>query len=407
MRVLYLSQNGISDHIGQSQIAPYLFGLSELGHEFHVLSAEKKGGERIVQQYASRFAQTGIQWSKVCYRNVPPILGQLWTQYKMRRMATRLIKREHFDFVHCRGFPPALIGDFINRKYGVPFLFDFRDFYADGGLYKERGLRRAFYAYLKRREGALLHNANQVVCLTDVGKDILTKWYFPLNGGDRLTVIPCCADFQHFDGDGIPLRRKKEIRDRLRLSETAFILIYLGSLGTDYLLREMVALFRQLLQFKPDSVFLFISNNGRDLVEKEFDAQGVDKGSYRFVSSSREEVPAYLSLADLSVIFIRADVSKAGCSPTKLAELFACNIPVIANSGVGDLDRIIDMQKNGSVVVSDFRDETLQSAIEQVLVCKKKGGVDIRLNSREFSLEVGVCQYDDTYCNFASIKRPE
>ena len=71
-------------------------------------------------------------------------------------------------------------------------------------------------------------------------------------------------------------------------------------------------------------------------------------------------MPSLIALADLSVVFIRADISKAGCSPTKLAELFACNVPVIANTGVGDMDAIIDPHRNGSVIVKDFSDESLR-----------------------------------------------
>jgi glycosyltransferase involved in cell wall biosynthesis len=97
----------------------------------------------------------------------------------------------------------------------------------------------------------------------------------------------------------------------------------------------------------------------------------------------------------MSVIFIRADVSKAGCSPTKLAELFACGVPVIANSGVGDLDRIIDPQKNGSVLVKDFSDGSLGAAVEKLLALN--GSVDIRENSREFDLEEGIARYAEVY----------
>ena len=44
-------------------------------------------------------------------------------------------------------------------------------------------------------------------------------------------------------------------------------MLYLGSLGPDYLLDEMVALFRQFLVLKPRAQFLFVSNNGKELVD--------------------------------------------------------------------------------------------------------------------------------------------
>jgi len=106
-------------------------------------------------------------------------------------------------------------------------------------------------------------------------------------------------------------------------------------------------------------------------------------------------VPAFLVIADASVIFIRADISKAGCSPTKLAELFACGVPVLANSGVGDLDRIIDPKKNGSVLVADLSDFSLREAAKKMLARDRT--VPIRDNSRQFDLCAGVAKYAAVY----------
>ena len=38
MKVLYISHDGITDHIGKSQVAPYLLGLAAKGYGITVLS---------------------------------------------------------------------------------------------------------------------------------------------------------------------------------------------------------------------------------------------------------------------------------------------------------------------------------------------------------------------------------
>jgi glycosyltransferase involved in cell wall biosynthesis len=108
-------------------------------------------------------------------------------------------------------------------------------------------------------------------------------------------------------------------------------------------------------------------------------------------------VPALIALATLSVVFIRADLSKAGCSPTKLAELFAMNVPAVVNRGVGDLDRIVSPARNGSVIVGGFTPPELSRAIAEVLDLREKGSVAIRANSTEFDLPAGVATYDRVY----------
>jgi glycosyltransferase involved in cell wall biosynthesis len=184
------------------------------------------------------------------------------------------------------------------------------------------------------------------------------------------------------------------------------VLLYLGSLGTDYLLKEMIALFRQLLQFQPQAYFLFVSNNGEDLVRQECANQGVSADRIRFTSTSREFVPAHIALADLSVVFIRPDHTKVGCSPTKLAELFACNIPVIANSGVGDLDTIIDPSRNASVLVKNFSDSSLLEALKKVTACRalNSNEINIRENTRAFAHEESVARYSGVYRELLNTK---
>lgn len=407
MSILYITHDGVTDHIGRSQVAPYVLALARAGFRIHVLSAEKRGRDALVADYQRQFDEAGVRWTRVRYSNRPPVLGQAFTLIAMKRAAHRIIRQEAVRVLHCRSFLPALIAYAIKPATGIRYIFDFRDFYADGGLKKSKGLARLVFRYLKHREGSLIRNADKVVCLTKSARGLLVDWYLrdDPHALQRFQVIPCCADFNHFDTSKLPDSAATQVRVEIDVSPEAFVLVYLGSLGPDYLLDKMVACFRQLLRERPDSVFLFICNNGRELVEREFDKQSVARHHLRVVSADRNEVPRYLNIASMSILFIRPDVSKSGCSPTKLAELFACNIPVIANTGVGDLDSIISPDRNGSVLVSDFSDETMHAAIHDSLEIKPHAG-SIRSNSREFALEEGVRRYAAVYCELLGTKPP-
>jgi len=399
MSVLYITQNGVTDHIGRSQVAPYVLGLANQGFKIHVLSAEKPGQDALIAQYQQLFDEAGIRWTRVRYLNKPSVVGPAWTQALMQRAAHRLVKTESIRLIHCRSFPPALIAYRLKQALGVKYIFDFRDFYADGGMRKTRGLAWLMYRRLKQLEAPMIRNADKVVCLTERAKEVLSQWYLKdvTNAAQRFQVIPCCADFSHFNLMRLSAADIARGQKKAGFQPGDFVLLYLGSLGPDYLLSQMLALFRQVLAVKPEACFLFVSNNGKELVDSECDAQGVPRDRIRFVSADRNEVPSLIALADLSVVFIQSDISKVGCSPTKLAELFACNVPVIANTGVGDLDTIIDLHRNGSVIVKDFSDGTLRLAIEQVIEFQKTGAANIRENSREFALEEGVARYATVY----------
>jgi glycosyltransferase involved in cell wall biosynthesis len=399
MTILYMTENGVTDHIGRSQVAPYVLGLAQEGYQLHVLSAEKPGREALIEEYKRLFDAAGVRWTRVAYRNRPPVLGHALTQWLMKRAAVRIIRQDKVQLLHCRSFPPTLIAHRLKRLLGIKYIFDFRDFYADGGLKKRRGLAYLVFRTLKKRERPMICHADKVVCLTEKAKTVLSAWYLQdtLNAAERFKVIPCCADFALFDPSTVSSSDIARARERAGLSLGDFVLLYLGSLGPDYLLTEMITLFSQLLLVQPNARFLFVSNNGMDWVYDACRAQNVPLDRIHFVSVDRHDVPSFIALAHLSVVFIRPDVSKIGCSPTKIAELFACNIPVIANTGVGDLDAILDLKRNGSVVVDDFSCDTLRGAIEQVIAHQQMMLGSIRENSREFALEEGVSRYSAVY----------
>jgi len=374
-------------------------GLAAKGYSIIVLSPEKAENERLVEEYGRKFDELGIGWHQVPYRNTPPVLGHALTQLRLHRAARDIMRNNEIRLVHARSYTPALIAYRLHRAYNVPYIFDIRHLTADEGLLKNGGLRWIAARYLKWKERFLVTSAARVVCLTERVRSVLNGWYFDKDGNEdqRFSVIPCCADFSHFDIDRCTLKDTASARRKAGLDEGALVLLYLGSLGPDYDLPSMIALFRQLHVMHQHARFLFVSNNGAHLVAEECRRQGIDESLVRFVSAGRDEIPAFLALADLSVIFYYTDITSAGRSPAKLAELFACNVPVIANAGVGDLDKIIDLKKNGSVIVGDYTDGSLRQAVSRVLETKASGVVHIRENSRTFSLDEGVSRYDAVY----------
>jgi len=395
--ILYITQNGVTDHIGRSQIAPYIIGLGHRGFKIHVLSAEKSGRDALISRYSRDFAAVGVRWTRVPYRSRPSVIGQAWTQLDMRAAARKIARAEGVRVVHCRCFPPALIGWELKRSSDLQFIFDFRDFYADDGLAKWGGAKRAVCLGLKRVEGSLIRASDKIVCLTHKAASMLAGWYLAddPNAMAHFQVIPCCADFTHFDRNRVSAADIARARHATGVRADQFVLLYLGSLGADYLLDRMMALFAQLLKERPNARFVFLSNNGEDLVQAACAAHDIARRRVAFVSADRDDVPNFLAMTDLSVIFIRPDISKAGCSPTKLAELFACGVPVVANSGVGDMDRIIQPGHNASVLVGDMSDQSLHAAVKNVLATSKT--IPIRENSREFDLDAGIAKYAAVY----------
>ena len=79
----------------------------------------------------------------------------------------------------------------------------------------------------------------------------------------------------------------------------------------------------------------------------------------------KEDVPKYLNLFHFLVSFCKISDSIIGASPTKVGEALSLGVPVISNSGVGDIDRILN-QINGGIIVKDTSEQSLKNCINDI-----------------------------------------
>ena len=388
MTVLYISQDGITDHIGQSQIAPYVLGLAARGYDIHLLSAEKDGREALIADYQARFASVGVRWTTLPYHK--PLIGTLRDFAAMIYAARRICRAEDITLVHCRSHPTMPVGMAVKRWTGARLLFDFRDFWADTGI--ARGRFVLVFRGLKRFERRFVLAADHVNCLTERAVTYLQREYVATAAAPSFSVVPCCADFDLFR---LPLDAAAT-RSELDIAQDATVLLYLGSIGVEYLLDHMMTLFVQLRKLRPNAIFLFVVNNAADTVYTAAAAAGLPREAIRVITAARSRVPALIGASDLSVAFIRADLSKIGCSPTKVGETLACGVPVVANAGVGDLDALLSPGVNGSLVLTDFAPATMCAGLGHVLA-RPLSSAEIRSSALALSLDSGIDAYAAIY----------
>jgi len=395
MKVLYISHDGITDHIGKSQVAPYLLGLGASGYEITVLSNEKNLISGEIKEYKALFKDSSIKWHINSYSNKIPIFSPLLTSFRQYLLAKKVCKNTEFNMIHSRCYISTIIGFFLKRHLeNIKLLFDLRDFWIDTRI-ETRNLG-FLYRILKIIEGKLFRNSDYFICLTENAKKRIISMCKDFNCSSEVKVIPCCADLTLFDSNNVDDKEIELLRRKEGL-ENKFVLSYLGSLGSDYLLKQMVETFKILKSIRRESKFLFISNNGEEQVIKEFKNQSLSKEDLVFRTLKRKDVPKYLKLVDLSLIYIRPSESKIGCSPTKLAELLGMGVPVIANSGVGDLNEILSMETNNSFCLKSFKIKDIEYSLSQFLNKRidKKRIRDFALIN--FSLEVGIERYQEVY----------
>lgn len=399
-KILYITYDGLTDPLGQSQILPYLTGLSELGYRFAILSFEKKDryakNRKIIEEICSK---ANIKWVPLSFTTQPPLLSKFYDTMRMRGKAFSLYRREKFDMVHCRSYIAADIGLRMKRKFGTRFFFDMRGFWADekrdGGAWKEdHPVFKRVYSYYKKKEAQYVSEADHIISLTEAGRDEMKTWS-SFSSSVPLSVIPCCADMKHFS-----LKTKDDktnARKRLAIDEGRLVISYLGSVGAWYMLDEMLDFFSVVLKSYPDALFLFISHSDPSFIRQQASKHDIDGSALMITEASRNEVPLFMKASDISLFFIKPVYSKISSSPTKLGEVLSMGIPVIANSGVGDVESIINSTESG-IVIKEFNEQAYADAVAQIPSILDSNPSAIREKATKFfDLQKGVSLYSESY----------
>ena len=399
-KVLYISYDGMTDPLGQSQVIPYLRELTKQGYQFTLLSVEKK--QRLAEsgkEVKQMLAEMGIEWETLLFTTQPPLLCKLYDQKKINATASRLHKEKKFDMIHCRSYVAAAAGVKLLHRFGVPFLFDMRGFWVDervdSGHWKIKNpLYRILYKLYKKKEKKYFSGSAHIISLTEKGKEELINAYgVP---AEKITVIPCCADLGHFDYNKISEGDKKNAKKLLGISNDDKVLSYLGSLGGWYMTDEMLDFFAVMKKTIPGAKFLFITKDNREHIVNKAISRGISEKDILVQPATRKEVPLYLSVSHWSIFFIKDVYSKKASSPTKQGEIMGMGIPLICND-IGDTGYIINNTRSG-IVINGFSKNDYSKALNAFDKLDAINTENIRQGATLFfDLKIGTARYLQVY----------
>jgi hypothetical protein len=225
----------------------------------------------------------------------------------------------------------------LHRLIGVPFLFDMRALWPEelisAGQLRRGSLLHRCIVWLERR---CLTEAASVVSLTQAAVDHLQRELPAQLAGKPFAVIPTCADLERFT----PAPASRPV--------TQLVIGCIGTVLSGWFLIDWLRAFLEAVhRVAPDARFEIIS---RDSVDSITAALGLDhslQSRLLLASATPQEMPELIRRHSASVMFFSPGLSKLGSSPTRMAEVLGCGRPVVVNSGVGDLDRLLSSHRVG------------------------------------------------------------
>ena len=395
-KVVFLSYDGITDPLGQSQILPYLFGISSnKNYKITIISFEKTKNYLQNKDFIlNKLKKNNVDWIPLKYNKYPPIFSTLWDVYKLSKAINKL-KRKGVDLIHCRSYITSLVTLKLKKTHKISFIFDMRGIWADervdGKIWSlDNFIYKKIYKYFKSKEKEFLQFSDYTISLTENGKKEIISWNLP--NQSKIKVIPCCTDENLFQKKNI-----QNVRSELGFNKEDFIISYVGSIGTWYMLDEMLDFFKCLQIKKPNAKFFFITKDNPQLILEKVKCKEIDISAIKIKPSSREMMPSYIGLSDFSIFFILPVFSKKASSPTKMGEIMNLGIPIICNSGVGDVDEIME-KSMPELLVKDFSNKEYERVIDLITNNYKPNQKSIIETSHSYySLEKGIDKYKEVY----------
>src|SRR2546421_2160341 len=368
IRTLYLCYFGLREPLVQTQVLPYLRQLSTAGLKVYLLTFEPRLREswstEQLRNEQERLATEGIAWFYLPYHKRPSVPATLYDIVAGARYAAKLVRRHKIDVLHARSHVPAMMGALVKRWTGARLLFDIRGFmpeeYVDAGLWPAGG---RVYRAVKAMEGWLLSSADAFAVLTERAREILFGGSTDTDSlGRPIEVIPCCMDAERFKSSDT--ERAEDVRRELNLVRRR-VIVYLGALGGWYMTDEMARFLATAHRQDPNTFSLILTQSQPEMMSGPLRALGVADKDYLIRRVAPADVPRYLRAGDVSISFIKPCYSKQASSPTKIAEALASGLPIISNSGIGDLDAMIEGDRVGAIV-REFNDAAYLEALSVV-----------------------------------------
>ncbi|MFH1888971.1 MAG: glycosyltransferase [Candidatus Omnitrophota bacterium] len=399
VKVLYISYDSALEPIPQSQVIPYLRELSRDGYIFHWLSFDKPHlfrRENRREELRLELLKDGITWLSLDYYRWPYLPAKAFNIICGIVVAVFYILKEDIAVVHCRSEVASVIGCIVSRLFGKKMIYDRRGFmaedYVEGGMWKSR--ESFLYRAMIWADNKLLVSSDRVVVLTNKMKEWLVDNRPSLGLRDKIRIIPCCVDASRFSYEG-----KEEAKSALGFAGK-FVFIYSGSLGTWYLLNEMIDFFNSAKKLIPNAHFIILTMSDHDIARKVISQKGAPQEDFTLERADFSQVPRFLQCADCAICFIKPVVSKYASSPTKLAEFLASGIPVVINRGIGDSDRMLEDERSG-VVVDDFTQGAYDNCTQELVRLLKEEDVlrerCVETARKYFSLSDGINEYRQIY----------
>lgn len=393
-KILFITWDGPQTNYLESLFLPIFERLQiEYSYEFHVVQLTWGDNSRIEERIKT--CQTrNIKYQPIFITSRNRLFAFIWAYFFQSKRILNYIKRNKIDIVIPRATTSAALVNGIHRSGKFCYVFDSDGFSQDERVenagWKKNGLRYILYRKFEKRA---LELSKSVICRTFKAKSILLERANGLKNSSEIFVMRNGVNSEFF----IPRENQTNLADKECVN-----FIYVGSIGPQYRLFEMLNIFSNALKEWPKSKFMILTgdtNHTVNFIETHF--LNI-KSSIHVKRAAPNVVVSHIRKSDIAFSLRSPSFAMKAVSPIKVGEYLLCGIPIITNTGIGDMDEILG-NKECAFLINNLEDipfDAINNWIE-----KTARNPEVKYESRNiglnyFSLEKSVKTYHEVIEQF-------
>jgi glycosyltransferase involved in cell wall biosynthesis len=394
-RVLYISYDGMLEPLGQSQVLQYLKRLASsccitlVSYEKPADWSDAPRRDALITEVRS----AGIYWVPLKYHKKLSALATVYDLFVGFVVCTFLAVTRRIKIVHARSYVPSVMALGLKNIFGIRFIFDMRGFWADERV--ERGIWGAnskIYSVVKWLERRFLLNADVVISLTHAGVAVMRRFPYLKERVPIFEVIPTCTNLETFSS----------VRSGVSATvngDSEFVLGYVGSVDTAYIFEPVIRCFKILRGLLDNARLLVITRSSSECLNTLLKEYAIPECCVEVKAVCHDRVAEEIGRMDAGIFFVKTGFSASASAPTKLGEFLACGVPCLGNSGVGDVESILEGERVG-IILHEFSSDAEVEAVSRLLGLCSEAEIKnrcVEVASRYFSLAQGVKSYGRIY----------
>ena len=362
LRILYISQY-FPPEVGatQTRAVEMAGNLVRQGHEVTVLTEFPNHPSGIIPpEYRGKLFQSesidGISVRRSWVYTTPNktfVTRMLfYLTFMVSAFFSGLFTRGRFDVVYATS-PPFFVGItgwLLSLLKGGDFVFEVRDIWPESAVVLGELNNPHYIRWAEKLELLYYRKAARIVVVTQGIYDRLKERGIP---EEKLLLIKNGTNTEIFKNHG---RGKREV---LGLGNK-FTVCYAGIFGIAQGMEQLCELIEEMKEHS-DIHFLFIGNGPkRALVEQLKKDRQLDNMTL-LQEIPREEIAAYISACDVSLVPLKKNDLFLGALPSKMFDHMACERPIILSVD-GEARRVLEDAKAG-IFVEPENTEQMKAAI--------------------------------------------